>query len=90
MRLIITTGTLFTTSRKKQRYEEIARLTLEVSEERTIGELIQLVDRRLRPAHPGCSYLSLPAPHEALPDRATLGQLEVADGSTLRYFSRVR
>ncbi len=90
MQIIITDGTLFTPTLKTQRYEETARLASDISHDTTIAELTELIDRERPPWHLGGSYLSLPVPHRALPDHATLRELGIAGGSTLRRFSRVR
>jgi len=88
--VIITSGTRFARTPQTARYEEHERHEFEVRDTTTIRELIELIDRKSPPPHPGHSYLSLPDPHEALPAHATLRQLGVADGATLRRFSWMR
>jgi hypothetical protein len=90
MKIIVTDGTLFTPTRGTARYNETARIALDISQSATISELIELVDDERPPVHPGASYLSFSEPHGPLPTQATLGQLGIGEGSLLRRFSRVR
>jgi hypothetical protein len=90
MKVIVTLGTLFSPPTAPQRYEEHSRFEFDVSETTTIRDLIAMVDGASAPAHPGSSYLSLPSPHAALPEAATLAELHFTDGQLLRRFSMVR
>jgi len=90
MKVIIMLGTRFVPSAKDERYEESRRFEFYVPETTTIRALIAMVDRESAPKHPGSSYLSLPSPHQALPESATVAHLNLADEAVLRRFSKVR
>jgi hypothetical protein len=72
MRVTITFGTLFTPTPDTAQYEESSRCVLEVTDSMTVGELSARVDGVSPPHHGNSSYLSLPHPHEALPELVTL------------------
>jgi hypothetical protein len=90
MKVIVTLGTLFSPTPHQHRYEERHRFEFDVSGATTVSDLIAMIDRVSPPVHPGSSYLSLPSPHGALAEQATVGELGLADGSVLRRFSKVR
>ncbi|TMC80727.1 MAG: hypothetical protein E6J06_14190 [Chloroflexi bacterium] len=90
MKVTITTGTLFIPTPERERYQERNRFDFDVPPTATISDLIELIDEKSPPRHPGFSYLSLQHPHGALPESATLAELNLRDGATLRVFSSVR
>ena len=90
MKLGITSGTLWTSTPDASRYEERTRVTIEVPETATISDVIAHVDHELPATHPGHSYLSLETPHGPLSEDASLHDLNIPTGATLRRFSYIR